>query len=63
MDQVARSIFGHFYAPNDVLRLVEAFFAGFDLPWLCGHVYRRDRDFRVFGPDYLCPICFCKANG
>ena len=63
MDQVASSIFGHFYAPNDVLRLVEAFFAGFDLPRLCGHVCDRDWDFRIFSPNNVCPICFCEENG
>ena len=63
MDQVASSIFGHFYAPYDILRLVEAIFAGFDLPRLCGHVCNRDWAFRVFGPNFVCPICFRKANG
>jgi len=63
MDQVARSVFCHFYAPFDRLRLVEAAFSSFDLPWLFFDVCGRDWAFRVFSTNFAGSNRFCDANG
>ena len=62
MDQVAGGFFGYFYAPFDVLRLVDAVFSGSDLSRLYIYVRCRDRGFRVFGQNFVRSDRFCETN-